>query len=111
MNEQEQETQIVIHSPKYGVLYFPNGEVETAPGVFKSHYEIAKGMLENLEEGKTLLLPNERDYADNLFWRYEPPGNPVDIFYHSPSGIPPLLGAIVAALAALAGVGVGVMLK
>lgn len=57
-----------------GVIRFPEGVVEAAEGVFKSNYEIARELIEQILAGGNIQLPSTRDpQTGQYLWEYIPP--------------------------------------
>lgn len=57
-----------------GVIRYPDGQTEISDGRFINNQDLARQLIEKLETGGILVMPNTRDEATNEFeWIYEPP--------------------------------------
>ncbi len=56
-----------------GIIRHPPGEIETAPGVYQSCQDYARELVEKMEAGGVLTLPNVVDEHGNQLWTYEEP--------------------------------------
>lgn len=56
-----------------GIIRHPAGTIETAPGVWQSCQDYARELVEKMEAGGVLTLPNLTDENGNQLWTYEEP--------------------------------------
>lgn len=56
-----------------GTIRHPPGKTEISDGVYMSNQDVARQLLETLETGGVLVMPNTRDDDGNYLWNYEPP--------------------------------------
>jgi hypothetical protein len=56
-----------------GVIRHPPGQTEIADGTYMANQDIARQLIETLETGGILVMPNTRDQDGNYLWTYDPP--------------------------------------